>query len=546
MAEPFDLIVIGGGILGAGIARDAAQRGLSVVLVEQGDFGGGTTAATSKLIHGGLRYLQSFDLSLVRTSLQERRILLSQMPHLVKPIPILLPSYPGRTVPSWPLRMGLTFYDSLHHTARLPRHVSLSKSSCLQRLPSLNPEGLSGGFLYHDAQVVFPERLCLANALTAERLGAEIRNHQKVEDWLMAGDRVEGVVVTHRLTGEREELRSRFVVNVTGPWHNELVARLPSSAPRVEHVKGSHIIVQGETPLPLAAYSPAKSDGRPVFFTPWRDVLLVGTTEAPFHGSLDHVAPSAEEMDYLTTELRTLFPQWPFRLLYGFSGVRALPTGDGNVHRRSRGHRLLRHDRMGGPRNLLSVIGGKMTTYRATAQEAVNVVGQFLNCTTASRTAATRLDGAVRVDVADYIEHLRRTHGVTGLDLHQIEYLVTVYGTRAEKILDLALAEPALRRRLCPHQPDIAAQIRLSREEHVVTLQDFLWRRTGIGGRGCLGKDCAKSIAHLLGKELGWSAEMQANQAETYLAAMATERSAGGLATDRKEFPAPPPPSPLS
>ncbi len=524
VASQYDLIVIGGGILGAGIARDAAERGLSVALLEQGDFGGGTTAATSKLIHGGLRYLQFLDLPLVRLSLQERRILLQQMPHLVKPLPLLLPCYASLTPPSWQMRLGLTLYDRLASTPQLPDHENLDVKACFKHLPHLNSSSLKKGFLYYDAQVIFPERLCLAIVMTAGRLGADVRNYHRVEHFLMSEDAVEGVAVRNVLTGGTEEFRGRLVVNASGPWHNALMSGVIGAPAQAELVKGSHLIVESDHLPSVGAYGPSPSDGRPIFFTPWRGMMLVGTTEVSHQGSPSGISPSPEEAAYLQEALRFLFPHWPYRVAYGFSGVRALPAGDRSAHQRSRHHRLVHHDRMGGPRNLLSVIGGKMTTFRASAEEVVNQVTRRLGKSAPGRTALHPPDGAVRVNVEAYIDHLAESYATTGLERGQVEYLVTLHGTRAEKILDLALAEPSLRTRLCPHQPDMAAQIRLCREEHVHTLQDFLWRRTGIGGRACLGRDCAPRIATLLGKELGWSAEEERRQSDRYLKALETER----------------------
>jgi glycerol-3-phosphate dehydrogenase len=308
--QRFDLLVIGGGINGTGIARDAALRGLSVCLLEREDFGGATTAASTRLIHGGLRYLQYGEVGLVRESLREREILLRLAPHLVRPLTFVLPIYGRSPYRASQLRLGLWLYDLLSYDRSLPAHRRLSPKAGAAWEPYLETDGLLDLLAYTDGQVPFPERLCLENVLSASAHGAVIANHTEVTELLRDGERIVGAVALERMTGACAEVRARAVLNAAGPWV-DVVNRLRDGAPLplIAALKGSHLVVPWQETGPRhAIYSAARRDGRPFFIIPWNGALLIGTTEVRHEGPLDGVRCSPEEMEYLVAETNALFP----------------------------------------------------------------------------------------------------------------------------------------------------------------------------------------------------------------------------------------------
>src|SRR5438445_793706 len=330
--DTYDLLVIGGGINGTAIAADAAARGLSVLLVEKGDLGSGTSAASSKLIHGGLRYLQYGEVGLVREALHDREALLRKRPHLVRPIELLIPLRAGGLVPPWKLELGLMLYDRLAGASCLPRHRRLARAETLEREPDLAPEGLEGGFVYADAQVVFPERLCVELAREAAEAGAVIRTYTEV-----TGLRREGARVVGAFLDDREAVAARLVVNAAGPWV-DAVRRLTGAPlrPLLGCTKGSHLVLRPPAGYPRSGcwprgplYAAARSDGRPFFVLPWREMLLVGTTDIRYEGDPAAVVADPAEVAYLLEETAALFPRAPISeeaVLYTYAGLRPLPT----------------------------------------------------------------------------------------------------------------------------------------------------------------------------------------------------------------------------
>jgi glycerol-3-phosphate dehydrogenase len=390
-----DVIVIGAGINGAGIARDAAMRGLTVLLIEKADIASGTTSASTRLIHGGLRYLEHFEFGLVRESLRERETLLKIAPHLVKPLPIAIPIYKrnkrGRTT----IRAGMIVYDLLSLGKSLPRHQMLSRAETLKRLPGLNSEGLLGSALYFDAQVEFPERLVLANILAAREHGAEVFTNAPVTKLIVEGDSLLGVEFLPN-EGNSHSVQTKIVINAAGPWVDRVLARAPVESPQlIGGTKGSHIVVPSFPGAPATAiYMEAQSDRRPVFIIPWNGSYLIGTTDVRFEDDPDEVRCEMWEMDYLLAEANLAFPEAGLThdtILFTYSGVRPLPrTSDKEEQSITRRHFIREHPRI---RNLLSIVGGKLTTYRSLAEECVDLVFRKLGkhpppCDTAKKSLA--------------------------------------------------------------------------------------------------------------------------------------------------------------
>ena len=310
-ANRFDLIIVGAGINGAGIARDAALRGLRVLVLDKGDVATGTTSWSTRLIHGGLRYLEHGEIGLVRESLRERERLLRIAPHLVRPMPLLLPIYRDDRRGRWLIRAGMVVYDVLSRGKSLPRHRMLDRAAALGRAPGLAEHGLRGAALYHDAQVEYAERLALENALDARAHGAEIRTYHQVGEILREDGRVTGVTGNDVLTGEPFRYAAPVVVNVAGPWVDEVLAMsgIGQQSRLIGGGKGSHIVVDPFPGAPQdALYAEARQDGRPFFIIPWNDLYLIGTTDIRYEGDLDRVMAEEWEIDLLLAETNRVIP----------------------------------------------------------------------------------------------------------------------------------------------------------------------------------------------------------------------------------------------
>ncbi|HET6853109.1 MAG TPA: glycerol-3-phosphate dehydrogenase/oxidase [Pyrinomonadaceae bacterium] len=395
--QQFDVVIIGAGINGAGIARDAAMRGLSVLLVDKSDIGTGTTSASTRLIHGGLRYLEHYEFGLVRESLRERETLLKIAPHLVRPLPITIPIYKHSRRGRATIRAGMIAYDLLSIGKSLPRHRMLSRGETLKQSPGLNPEGLLGSALYFDAQVEFPERLVLENVLAARGHGAEVLTYTPVTNFRGEGDSVSGVEFVSE--GLSQFARAAVVINAAGPWVDRLLERAPVQSPRlIGGTKGSHMVVSPFPGAPTTAiYIEARSDRRPFFIIPWNGKYLIGTTDVRFEDDPDDVRSEPWEIDYLLSETNLAFPSAQLtreRILFTYAGVRPLArTDDKDEQSITRRHFIREHPQL---KNLLSIVGGKLTTYRSLAEECVDLIFRKLGrssppCTTAKEV----LPGAV-------------------------------------------------------------------------------------------------------------------------------------------------------
>jgi glycerol-3-phosphate dehydrogenase len=375
-AFPHDVVIIGGGINGAGIARDAAMRGLKVLLIDKGGLGAATTSASTRLIHGGLRYLEHFEFGLVRESLREREILLKIAPHLVKPLAITIPIYKQSKRGRLTIRAGMILYDLFSWGKSLPNHQMLSRAETLERWPGLNPEGLVGSALYYDAQVEFPERLVVENAVAAREFGAEVLTHTRVTKLAVKNGKVSGVEFVGE-DGLKEFAEARVVINAAGPWIDQVLDRAPvESAKLIGGTKGSHIVVAPFPGAPEnAIYVEARSDGRPIFIIPWNKLYLIGTTDVRFEGDPDEVRCEPWEIDYLLAETNLALPGAHLTrdsILDTYSGVRPLPvTGDKDEQSITRRHFIREHPRLP---NLLSIVGGKLTTDRSLAEECVDLI----------------------------------------------------------------------------------------------------------------------------------------------------------------------------
>jgi len=501
-----DIIVIGGGIIGSGIARDAALRGLKVALFEKEDFGAGTTSRSTRLIHGGLRYLQHLDFGLVRDDLRERERLLKNAPHLVKPLPFLVPIYRRGPLYRLKLRVGMLLYDLLSYDKSLPRHRMLSRAETLALEPGLNPDGLQGAALYYDAQISSPERLCIENILDAEVHGAQVFNHTEVVGAIREGDRIVGVRVRKRMgvreygSGEAEtgalphshtpifphaetEYRASVIVNASGPWFDALAGLLTGQESRcIRRTKGIHFAAPSATRHAIVLFSNA--DQRLFFLIPWLGYTWVGTTDTDFDGDPVETYATDEEVAYLLQDARHAIPNAPWDTIYFTqAGVRALVRNDDGKHASavSRKHLLVDHAETNATHQegLISVLGGKITAYRSIAEGAVDLICKKIGCERKGQTAARPLPGG-RFDSLDALRaECEARCAKCGLSPEQARHLVDLYGARYVDVLDRVLENPSLAASLHPAYPDIRAQIHDAvLREHSKTASDFLMRRS--------------------------------------------------------------------
>jgi glycerol-3-phosphate dehydrogenase len=516
----FDVIVVGAGINGAGIARDASLRGLTVLLIDKGDLGAGTTSRSTRLVHGGLRYLEHRELPLVRESLREREVLLHIAPHLVHPLSFLLPVYEEHRRGTKMIRMGMMAYDALSLDKSMSRHRMLNRSEALQREPGLRREGLRGAAAYYDAQAEYPERLALENALDARRLGAVVLPYMRVAE-LQRGPagRVTGVALRDELHERDYVAHGTVIVNAAGPWVDRVLGGIEVPEERmIGGTKGSHLVVESFPGAPReAVYAEAVEDGRPYFIVPWNGQYLIGTTDVRFDGDLDAVAASDEEIGYLISETNKLIPGAALtreRVLYTYAGVRPLPVApDGDEGAITRSHVV--HDHAPGVEGLLSIVGGKITTYRQLAEEVVDLAVKKLDRKAGKcRTHQIPLPGGTAYPFDRFRE---RFHATSDLDRETGERLLRIYGTRAAEVLDYADGHPDLREPFDQLTGAIGAEVAFTlRTELAETLTDVLQRRTMVGFGADVGLGAVDAAAEIAVRHLGWSETRAAREADRF------------------------------
>ncbi len=507
----YDLLVVGGGVTGAGIARDAALRGLKTALVDRKDWGWGTSSRSSKLVHGGLRYLENFELGLVFEATRERAILRRLHPHLVWPLPFVFPVFEGDRNPLWKVNLGLWLYDLLSLLRGYRLHARWSARRTSAEVPDLRREGLTGALHYFDCRTD-DARLALANALDAERHGATAASYVSYEGPVFEGageeeERMRGARVRCELSGEELELSCRHVVYAGGPWTDAL-PEAPGGGHLLRPTKGVHIVVDhARLPVPAAIVLSAMEDGRVVFAIPHEDATYIGTTDTDFDGDIDGAHASSDDVAYLLETTNHFFPEvglGPEDVRTTWAGIRPLIRSDAeSAYRTSREHQIYRD-----PRGLTTIAGGKLTTFRSMAEEVVDVVADALageggieigRC----RTARLALDPGVR-EVAD---------PVLGPEDPFERCLWRHHGSGAARVRARLESEPAEGARLDPALPYVLAQVTEAVvHEHALCLEDVLvrrlhvWHRAADQGLGCADL-VARHMAALLEKDEGWVGE---------------------------------------
>jgi glycerol-3-phosphate dehydrogenase len=474
----------------------------------------GCSAISSRLIHGGLRYLEYGEIPLVYESLHERRCLRQTAPHLVQPLRICIPIYEGARRGPLLIRLGMLAYDLLSFTKKMPRHDMLSSAEVKEEEPGLETSGLRGAARYFDAQVTFAERLVLENLLAAQSAGTEIFLYSEVSR-IEVVDGAVSAVVYKDAQGRKCRAAVSVVVNAAGPWVDRVLDVAPRSARRlIGGTKGSHIIVGKFDGAPKDAfYVEAAADGRPFFIIPWHGQYLIGTTDIRYDGDLDHIRASGAEVDYLLNETNRVFPTAQLSrgdIHYAYSGVRPLPYKEkGPESAITRRHIIKRNSDVAD--GLVSIIGGKLTTYRNLAEQAVDEVGKILRrrlppC----RTRDAGLPGVFGLDAS------RAALEQTGLlSPAGVNRMIDVYGGRASALVALCEGEPGLARTLGEGRRILAAEVVLAfREEFAQTLSDIVFRRMMIGFDADQARNLYQEIAAIAAAEAGWSPSHTKQQLE--------------------------------
>lgn len=510
--KSFDLIVVGGGIIGASVARDASMRGLKTLILEKEDFAAGTTSRSTRLIHGGFRYLQHFEFGLVREDMREREILLHIAPHLVHPLPFLIPL--TKPVDRFVMSMGTLLYDILSYDKSVPGRKHYSRETTQKMEPNMQLENLRGSDLYYDCQIWFTERLCLENIISAVDNKAVALNHAKVVGILKDGNVVRGVKVQDTLTGKEYDVASRMVVNAAGHWMDAICGMVYGQSKKmVRRSKGVHLLTPRLSNNALVLY--AKSDGRLWFVTPWGKYSLVGTTDTDYTKDLEAVYAEKEDVHYIMHEAQRVFPSLKMEdIYYSYAGLRSLPdSGDEKPGSVSRAHKTIDHEKTDNIKGIISVLGGKITGGRGIADEITDLVCKKLVVEAECKTAVTPLPGAPMVTK----DELQKYAGDAGMDFDTVSYLASLYGSRLPAVLAIAEKGSRGKQTLCTHSKEITAQIWYAvAEESAITLSDFMFRRSSLGLMECQGSDAADVVAKEMTRLLGWSPQEQKQQITDY------------------------------
>jgi glycerol-3-phosphate dehydrogenase len=512
----FDLAIVGGGITGAAVAYDAASRGLSVAMVEKQDFGCATSAATSKLIHGGSRYLANYEFGLVRESLRERKTLSNIAPNFVYPQPVMVTFYDDRADSERRLiKIGMTLYDLLSFDKRstwdkskqLPNHKMLSAQEVLGLEPNFRAEGLRGATVYYDCNSLCPERLTLAFVKSAVKAGAQVANYAKVEGFLLSGSRrVSGVKVRDLIRNRNLEIAARLVINCAGPWADLILNTITDGGvgTKVRRSEGIHVITRKLVNAHMVACGSKR--GRPIFLLPWRGHTLIGLTDSEYVGDPDDYRVTRAAIEELLADASDRLAVEPIRyedILYTYGGLRPLVDDQSKGTRESSRRYEIYDNAESGVDGLLTVAGGKYTTSRGLAENVMKMVARKLGrelgkCVTAQRHLAS-------CEIEDLDAFLAEVKSQNGdCDERTLDWLGRHYGTEYQRVVEIARADKALAEPLDADGEVPAQVVYAIRQEMALTLKDIFFRRTGLGTLGDPGDAVINKVADLSATELGW------------------------------------------
>jgi len=516
--QHFHVVVIGGGINGVAVARECALAGKRTLLVEQNDFASGVTSRSTRIIHGGLRYLEHGEIELVRESVRERERLLRERSHLVHPVHFLflLDEHSQRS--AMKVRAGLWLYQRLAGK----KSGSLSEME-LKRVERALDGGRRWSILnYEDAQCEFPERLVAEWLTEAADAGAVVRNHCEVLAVDVSNGRARGVLLRDRISGKDERVEAGWILNCTGPWVDRVCQRssVRTAQPLLGGVRGSHIVLPRFPGAPSAALYSEAPDGRPVFVLPWNEQILVGTTEVPDTGDPGRTEPSQEEIQYLLSAVTHLFPKAKISardIRYAFAGVRPLPNSPGNKPSAVTRRHFLHDHTDEGAAKMISVIGGKLTTAASLARECARKIGiAVAEPKSVAMGPGTSLDPMMDDEIAEIAQ-------AGSVSQESARGMVEWHGKRAFDIARMALVSAELRAPVCPHTSHLIAEVvEAYRKEFAVTMADVLLRRVPVALGPCWSETCSREAALRIGAVLGWDDQTLGSNLET----LETERAA--------------------
>jgi glycerol-3-phosphate dehydrogenase len=516
--QHFHVVVIGGGINGVAVARECARAGKRTLLVEQNDFASGVTSRSTRIIHGGLRYLEHGEIGLVRESIRERERLLEKRPHLVHPVHFLFLLNETSKRSALKVRAGLWLYRRI--AGKKDHRLGEMELARVQRALDAGHRWLL--LNYEDAQCEFPERLVAEWMVEAAEAGAVVRNHCEVLAVDVVGGRARGVLLRDRTTGKDQKVDAGWVINCTGPWADRICQRstVRTGKPMLGGVRGAHIVLPHFSGAPNAALYTEAADGRPVFVLPWNEQLLVGTTEVADTSDPGKTAPSAEEVEYLLRTAAQLFPKAKLTaqsIKYAFAGVRPLPNAPGDKPSAVTRRHFLHDHSDDGAQRMISVIGGKLTTAASLARECARKIGLKVE---EPKSVMIGPGSALDPMVDEEVLRIVRAGSVTE---ETARGLIEWHGEKAMGIARMALVSAELRAPICPHTSHIVAEaVEAYRKENAVTLADTLLRRVPVALGACWSESCSREAALRIGAALGWTEQdLGAN-----LEAFDTERSA--------------------
>lgn len=526
--KKFDLIIVGGGITGGAVAYIAAASGLSVALFEKKDYGGATSAATSKLIHGGLRYLANMEFRLVRESLRERRILGNIAPNFVYPLTFLLPNYKRPGANFWTLRAGMLLYDILSYdkkytwdkSKRLPNHKIVTCLTTLDLEPNLKKSGLRNSFIFYDYQSIFPERLTLAFIKSAAEYGAKVSNYAPVQAFIYASDnRIKGVEVKDLLSGETKAVYADLIINCGGTWADKilsLAARKESTSHKIKRSEGIHIITDKIANDHVVSLQ--REDGGHMMIMPWRNHSLIGTTDREYVGDPDEYQVSKESLKEVVKAVNENFGRHIsiLDIKHAYGGLRPLVDDQTKgSYQTSRKYEVYDNE-ADGVLGMITVEGGKFTTSRSLASQVMKMVSKKLN-----RQLSEPLSDNLYLsgcEIRDMTQFMIKQHlNFTDFSRDTIEYVSRNYGTDSKVVFQIARDDPRYAEVISGDGEILAEVVYAIKYECAKTLKDIMLRRTGTGTLGNPGIKIIKKIAGIASEMLNWDNDKIREETESLL-----------------------------
>lgn len=524
--KEFDLIIIGGGITGATIAYEGASRGLSVALIEKSDFGSATSAATSKMIHGGLRYLSTFEFGLVRESLKERRVLTNIAPNFIHPIPFLFTNYKKDKISSFKMKIGLLLYEIFSFdknwmkdkSKKMPARTHLSPEKASALMPNANKKDMVGGQVYYDCSSHFPERLTLAFIKSAIKYGASIANYTEMQNFIVeessTGKTIKGVKVIDKIKNKQIDINGKLVINCTGPWADFVLDKVKSKSKATKKTanngelrrsEGIHIITKKLVNNYI--YTSFTAQGKHFFLVPYRNHTLIGTTDKEYIGNPDDYKVTKKAITELLEDVNESFgngTRISYKdIVYAYGGLRPLveeQTED--VYNSSRKYEIT-GEKKNGIEGLITVEGGKFTTSRRLAEKAIDKALKILQLPKRKSISEDEyLTGCKIINFQDFV--IEKQNQYVDIPPEQIDYLAKSYGSEIDKLFEIAEENTTYKQTLNADGENLTQVLFAIRNEMALTLPDIMLRRTGLGLLGHPGKETVLKVAKLAAKELNW------------------------------------------